>query len=637
MHGSHPTINHTRQPRRRMLRFTVVALLALAAGGCGPDRPGAPGAARETEAVARGNLPHLPPQRPADSVNAPMAYLGRSLHVNPGVAPAADVVPIVRDHGGVRVAYGRVIDGVHRDELTRYLDVEVETTPAPLKAFRLKRTVRVVEGATVEMMDHTVRAVQLINAALPPEGRLRFDDTPVPMEFVESLEVSCKGFVCERPGVPLGDILVQFAPAEVWLGPERAKEKPHVSGQTVLNGSTRNFDAGSLSSWAGRVWVDPVRATGERRLLVLVHELLHTLGRGHADAERFPASVMRPVSDSIRRGEILYPLDRAALLAAYRMLEPSATRGEIAQALGSWEDTSTHVAGELDGGGGDARFGVGLRNGLARPWASGSAPRTGVAENGSLSGRVTWSGRVLGFTREGEAAAGAAELTIRPDTLDGTLRLTALESWPGGQPPGAAGTGRPLREGNSTYRVVVHGNRFVADGGDAGQVTGAFFGEFHAGMGGVMERDGLVAGFGGRRSTPRRARQILAGPRPRPGSRRAGGGEPCVRRQMADPHAADRPPSGVAGVHRGPGDSHGGRALDGGPHEPPAGVVSRIDAGSLVDGGNGATLWGTSRAGMVEWVDTRDLKSRGPRPVPVQVRLPAPESRIQPSTRHPCS
>ncbi len=499
-----------------MLQLTVAALLALAAGGCGADRPGAPGANRELEAVERvsgGNLPRLPPQRPADSVHAPLAYLGRSLHVNPGVAPLADAVPIVRDHEGVRVAYGRVIDGVHRDELARSLDVEVETTPGPLKAFRLKRTVRVVEGATVAMMDQTVRAVQLINAALPREGRFRFDDAPVPMEFVERLEAFCKGFVCERPGVPLGHVWVQFAPAEVWLGPEKAKEKPHVSGQTVLNGSIRNLDAGSLSSWAGRVWVDPVRATGETRLLVLVHELLHTLGRGHADAGRFSGSVMRPVSDSIRRGEILYPLDRAALLAAYRMLRPSATRSEIAQGLESWEDTSTHVAGELGGGGGDARFGAGLRNGLARPWASGSAPRTGAVENGSLSGSIVWSGRVLGFTREGEVAAGAAELTIRPDTLDGALRLTALESWPGRQPPGAAGTGTPLREADATYRVVVRGNRFVADGGAAGQVTGALFGEFHEGMGGVIESDGLVAGFGGRRSAPRRARQVLDGPR----------------------------------------------------------------------------------------------------------------------------
>ena len=36
-------------------------------------------------------------------------------------------------------------------------------------------------------------------------------------------------------------------------------------------------------------------------------------------------------------------------------------------------------------------------------------------------------------------------------------------------------------------------------GGDAGTVTGAFFGPAHEGMGGVLERDDLSAGFGGKR------------------------------------------------------------------------------------------------------------------------------------------
>ena len=419
-----------------MLRLTVAALLALAVGVVVRTVSEHPEPPAELEAVERGDLPRLPPQRPADAVNAPLAYLGRFLHVNPGVAPAADSVPVVRDHEGVGVAYGRVIDGVHRDELTRYLDAEVETAPGPLKAFRLKRTVRVVEGATVEMMDQTVRAVQLINAALPREGRLRFDGAPVPMEFVESLDVSCKGFACKRPGVPVGHVWVQFAPAEVWLGPERAKEKPHTSGQTVVNGSIRNPDTGSLVSWAGRVWVDPVRATGEERLLVLVHELLHTLGHGHVDAEEFPASVMRPVSDSIRRGEILYPLDRAALLAAYGRLKPSATGHEIAQALESWEDTSTHVVGESGDGGGHARFGAGLRNGLARPWASGSAPPADAAENQSLSGSVTWSGRIPGVHPGGGVAAGAA--SSRSVRIPSTARC-ASRRWSRGRADGRPG------------------------------------------------------------------------------------------------------------------------------------------------------------------------------------------------------
>ena len=40
---------------------------------------------------------------------------------------------------------------------------------------------------------------------------------------------------------------------------------------------------------------------------------------------------------------------------------------------------------------------------------------------------------------------------------------------------------------------------FVQNGGDAGAVTGTFFGPAHEGMGGVIVREDLTAGFGGTR------------------------------------------------------------------------------------------------------------------------------------------
>ena len=67
------------------------------------------------------------------------------------------------------------------------------------------------------------------------------------------------------------------------------------------------------------------------------------------------------------------------------------------------------------------------------------------------------------------------------------------------------------------YRVEMRGNNFVKTGGDAAKVTGAFFGAAremrgnnfgdagaffgaaHEGMGGVIVRDDLSAGFGGTR------------------------------------------------------------------------------------------------------------------------------------------
>ena len=206
---------------------------------------------------------------------------------------------------------------------------------------------------------------------------------------------------------------------------------------------------------------------------------------------------MRARYTSARTGEILHPLDREALHAVYGVLSPYPYGdGEIVQALDSWEETSTHVRGVLEAGGGEVTFGVGLRNGLARPWASGPGPLANADDEPGRSGSVTWSGRLLGFTPRGEVVGGAAELTLRLGRSDGTLILSALESWPAGQPP-AVTTGAPWGEGALTYPVVVRGNSFVATADDAGEITGTLFGAYHAGMGGVVERNGLTAGFGG--------------------------------------------------------------------------------------------------------------------------------------------
>ena len=86
---------------------------------------------------------------------------------------------------------------------------------------------------------------------------------------------------------------------------------------------------------------------------------------------------------------------------------------------------------------------------------------------------------------------------MRLDSLDGDLTFSALEHWPAGTAPGALGTGSMWQDGDLGYRIEVRGNTFVQTGGDTGTVTGAFFGPAHEGMGGVIVRDDLSAGFGG--------------------------------------------------------------------------------------------------------------------------------------------
>ena len=144
-------------------------------------------------------------------------------------------------------------------------------------------------------------------------------------------------------------------------------------------------------------------------------------------------------------------------------------------------------------------FGAALRNGLAQPWAAGPAPGSALGDNPALSGEARWSGRLLGLTPLAETVAGAAELTVDLDTLSGALDFSGLERWAADAAPGAAGSGTVWGGGRLGYAIEVRGNGFARTGGDAGTVTGGFFGPAHESMGGVVVRADLSAGFGGRR------------------------------------------------------------------------------------------------------------------------------------------
>ena len=98
-----------------------------------------------------------------------------------------------------------------------------------------------------------------------------------------------------------------------------------------------------------------------------------------------------------------------------------------------------------------------------------------------------------------ESVAGAADLAVEMETLDGRLDFTDMESWGANTRPGMVGSGTTWGSGNLQYLLNVRGNTFVQTGGDEGTVTGAFFGPAHEAMGGVLERTDLTASFGGTR------------------------------------------------------------------------------------------------------------------------------------------
>ena len=335
------------------------------------------------------------------------------------------------------------------------------------------------------MRDQTIRAVQLINAALPREWQIQVSNTPAVPGTAQPTD---------------SDILVQFLPREEWPAEFDDLYDSNVVGLGSSNKTLGWVDGQyQIISRSALVFVDYTRTVGPDRMDTLVHEILHALDRRHPDPALFPHTIMLTSAQS-RDNHTLYPLDRDALLAWYSHLRHGSTVASLAEDLGPWSDTSTHLLGEFSAGGEDISFGVALRNGLAQPWATGPAPLTDLADNTELSGTASWSGRLLGFTPEAQPVAGAADLTITLDSLDGALEFTEMEHWSAGQAPGSAGSATLWDDGHLSYTVEVRGNTFTRIGGDSGIVTGAFLGTEHQAMGGTLQRDDLSAAFGGSRN-----------------------------------------------------------------------------------------------------------------------------------------
>ena len=446
--------------------------------------------------------PELPLQTPLQAPQAPILALGDRVHVGADVAPPADALPQAAIHGDTRVSHGSVQDGIAAAELIAYLEAdssppqtgEEDGMPAdtilevPLLRFRSDPpTVYVADRTPPTLVDETVRAVQAINAALPRDWQLGFSPDPATADNI---------------GSPEGKILVRFALQIEWPRGFVSPTGKDVGSAIPTYSTVQTGDPAApvrIEIVAGRVFIDHTQTEGLERLGVIAHEIIHLLGRGHVYPNRFPRTIMVGGGSEELTDHILHPLDREALLAVYGRLEPGTMPADFATELGDWADTSQHVRGTIDLEDGEIAFGAALRNGLVQPWASGPSPHTAFADNAALSGSVGWSGRLLGLTPEAEAVAGAAALSVDLTTLAGTADFTALEQWAADAAPGALGTGTMWHDGDLGYDIEVRGNTFVQTGGDDGTVTGAFFGPAHEGMGGVLERDDLSAGFGGKR------------------------------------------------------------------------------------------------------------------------------------------
>ncbi len=465
--------------------LVIAALLALTA--CGGGGGGGSGTATNTPTDLPSNPPSAPPDpparnlstnvpasrsvaapilpNPADAALAPIIRFSNATLVGAMPPPKrSDLGQLVVTHATTAIRYGRISDGLGAQAMFDYMSAAFRGRP-----FRQPPVVRFVEGTTSAQAAEIVRAVQLINGNLPRNFQLTINPTPISAADDAANE--------ERWTLGRNQILVEYDRRENWRS---GKNDDDAVGLEVTWVSSRG------ATVASRVWVDPTRITDSSRIAVLMHELLHSLDFRHTTFETILNYdwIYRP------NGYVMYQRDREALLAAYG---PSG----IASALGPWEDESIHARGDL----GNLAFGASSRNGLVRSWAFGPPPSANLADNASLSGSVSWSGRLLGLTPEDDkTVAAAAGLTVDLASLRGDLDFTRMEYWVGR--PGALGTGAMWGDGDLDYDIEVRGNGFsrrAGAGSDEGIITGRFFGDSHQGMGGTLVRDDLSAGFAGMR------------------------------------------------------------------------------------------------------------------------------------------
>ena len=358
-----------------------------------------------------------------------------------------------------------------------------------LGTFRTPPTVSVPVGTADRFRDYAVRAVQIVNAALPYDKRLRFRIAPVPDPVTAH-------------DVPHGNIVIEFIPQAQWpLSYQGEHSTLGISvsqpiKRTELQTGRRRVVRGSRAHVL--IDIEKFASSPEQMIGTVVHELLHAVGfGGHVDPVRFPGATMNPYRDlGIPRNFFLGKIDGEALLAAHSRFYPGAPPEDIvAEVLWPWDDTSSHLRGDLPITGGEVSFGVAHRNGLSQPWAAGPTPGTSLVNNQELSGSVNWAGILLGLTPKAELVGGTADLTVNLETLSGQMDFTDMEYFPAGV---IGTTTTRWGDGDLRYSIRVQGNTFVQTGGDAGEVTGAFFGPKHEGMGGVLERRDLSAGFGGK-------------------------------------------------------------------------------------------------------------------------------------------
>ena len=164
----------------------------------------------------------------------------------------------IETHAGVAVSSGRVEDGTRAARVLEFLATHVSGGPSSagehytfergitgLSTFHERPTVRLAQGTSEQHAAYAVRAVQLINTALPHDSRILFSDDPAPA-------------LAAIGDVPDGEIFVDFAPSQEDWNLANPTYPSYASAVAEL-GEHREYDP-DAQQWesrgmrAGHVW-----------------------------------------------------------------------------------------------------------------------------------------------------------------------------------------------------------------------------------------------------------------------------------------------------------------------------------------------------------------------------------------------
>lgn len=459
----------TTKTMKGILVCAAAALVLTACGGGGgqPSVPPDPAdRSREREprlAPPSGHYQSTDLRAPAsaDARHMPIYHDDNRLIV--GVDQGRDLsrLPAATERGEFTVYFGQVPNGITRQTIEAYLDQVSDDLHEHIIGFKHGRSPTVAYAGNVMPEDRSrlIRAVQLVNAALPDAYQMQVDAAAI-----DAAAALNRG----------SGIVVNFLPNEIegaW-------------GRTVnLNFNDTPQSVISISSAYGD--------RGDRQATILLaHELAHAMGLGdhvaapHNSILRGDRSIYAEVQGIPQPLSLLYPEDRAALQVLYDHSK-----------LDYWATHSLSFVAR----GGQAAFGVARHNGYAEPWAYGNRPSGDIADNRTLPADATWRGILVGVTPSAEAVAGDVAISINMATLRGRADFTQMERWASRQAPGGAGTGVVWGDGDLSYSIAARGNTFRETGGDAGRLTGVFTGAGHDAAAGTLERSDLSAAFGASR------------------------------------------------------------------------------------------------------------------------------------------